>query len=52
MTIYERVAAQYNTTPEEVEKEIRHALEVAHIPMEPEAFIVSMAEQISKRKNA
>lgn len=48
MTIYEKVAQQHNTTPEEVEKEIRHALEVAHIDMDPEAFIVAMAEQIIK----
>ena len=46
MTIYEKVAQQHNTTPEEVEKEIRHALEVAHIDMDPEAFIVAMAAEI------
>ena len=47
MTIYEKVAELHNTTPEEVEKEIRHALEVAHIDMDPEAFIVAVVRQIT-----
>ena len=46
MTIYEEVAALHNTTPEEVEHEMRKALEIAHIDMEPEEFIATVAKQI------
>jgi len=44
--IYERVAEQNHTTPEEVEKEIRQALELAHIEMDPETLILAIAQQI------
>lgn len=45
--IYERVAELYHTTPEEVEKEIKAALEMAHVDMDPEVFIRTVAEKIS-----
>ena len=45
--IYERVAEQYHTTPEEVEKEIKKALELADVDMDPEAFIVAVAKQVA-----
>lgn len=46
MTIYEKVAQLHNTTPEEVEREMRKALEAAHIDMAPEAFVAAVAKQI------
>lgn len=46
MTIYEKVAEQHNTTPEEVEKEIRLALKLAGIELEPEQFIEMAADLI------
>ena len=46
-SIYERVAELNHTTPEAVEREIRKALEVAHLDMEPEEFIVSVAKQMT-----
>lgn len=48
MTIYEKVAALHNISPEEVEKEMRLALEVAHIQTEPESFI-NLAAAVVKR---
>lgn len=45
-TIYERVAEKHHTTPEEVELEMRKALEAANIDMEPEVFIGTVAQQI------
>jgi hypothetical protein len=38
---------QSNTTPEEVEKEIRLALQLAGIELEPEQFIELAADLIS-----
>lgn len=48
--IYERVAELNHTTPEEVEKEIRQALELAQVPMDPEVFIEAAANHIRESR--
>lgn len=50
MTIYEKVAQQHKTTPEEVEKEIKKALELTQVPMDPEAFIEVAAQHIRESR--
>ena len=49
MTIYERVAAQHNTTPEEVKQEMQRAIRATGIDMEPEVFINLVAKGVMKK---
>ena len=49
MTIYERVAAQHNTTPEEVKEEMQKAIRATGIDMEPEIFINLVAKGVMKK---
>ena len=46
MTIYEKVAELHNTTPEEVEQEMRSAIRATGIDMEPEVFINLVARGV------
>ena len=46
MTIYEKVAAQHNTTPEEVKEEMQKAIRATGIDMEPEVFINLVARGV------
>ncbi|MBE6719181.1 MAG: hypothetical protein E7571_00815 [Ruminococcaceae bacterium] len=41
------VAAEYNTTPKEVDSEIRAAIKAAGYDMEPELFIALAASKVS-----
>lgn len=49
MTIYEKVAQQHNTTPEEVEKEMQNAIRATGIEMDPEVFINLVAKSVMKK---
>lgn len=46
--LLERVAKEYNTTPEEVEKEMREALKAAGYDIEPAVFIALAASKVKK----
>lgn len=47
--ITEKIAGENNITPQEVEKEIRKALEAADIFVEPDVFINIVSEKLKKR---
>ena len=49
MTIYERVAQQHNTTPEEVKEEMQKAIRATGIEMDPEVFIHLVAKGVMKK---
>ena len=46
--IVEQIATDNNTTPEEVDMEIRNALDAAQISVEPDLFISMVASKLSK----
>lgn len=46
--LLEQVAKDNNTTPEEVEKEMREALKVAGYDIEPAIFIALAARKVKK----
>lgn len=46
--LLERVAKEYNTTPEEVEKEMREVLKAAGYDIEPAVFIALAANKVKK----
>lgn len=46
--LLERVAKEYNTTPEEAEKEMREALKAAGYDIEPAVFIALAASKVKK----
>ena len=46
--IYERVAEEYHTTPEEVKQEMQIAIRATGIEMDPEAFIKLVAKSVMK----
>lgn len=46
--IVERIATENNTTPEEVDMEIRKALDAAQITIEPDLFISMVASKLGK----
>lgn len=46
--LLERVEKEYNTTPEEVEKEMREALKAAGYDIEPAVFIALAASKAKK----
>ena len=45
------LAAEYNTTPDKVEKEMRAAIRAAGYDMEPELFIALAAEKVNSEIN-
>lgn len=46
--LLERIANENNTTPEEVEKEMREALKAAGYDIEPAVFITLAASKVKK----
>lgn len=46
--LLERVAKEYNITPEEVEKEMRETLKAAGYDIEPAVFIALAASKVKK----
>lgn len=46
--LLEQVAKENNTTPEEVEKEMRKALQIAGYDIEPAIFIALAASKVKK----
>lgn len=46
--IVEQIATDNNTTPEEVDMEIRKALDAAKISVEPDLFISMVASKLRK----
>ena len=44
--IIKKVAKEYNTTPKEVDKEIRAAIQAAGYDMEPDLFIALAAAKV------
>ena len=46
--LLERVAKEYNITPEEVEKEMRETLKAAGYDIEPVVFIALAASKVKK----
>lgn len=47
-SLLEKIANENNTTPEEVEKEMREALKAAGYDIEPAVFIALAASKVKK----
>ncbi|MBQ9551721.1 MAG: hypothetical protein IJU96_03055 [Clostridia bacterium] len=45
------VANEHNTTPENVDEEMRRVIQSAGYDMEPESFVALMAAKVKKRTN-
>jgi len=48
-SLIKRVASEHNTTPKEVDREIRNAIKEAGLDMEPAAFIAMCTEKVKEK---
>lgn len=48
-TLLKKIAKEHNTTPEEVDKEMREAIKYTGMDVEPEVFISMMASKVRSK---